>query len=61
MGWDARRHVEDLRTELDDLQEDLKTEKDHSKFLEILLEIVYGDGWNSLTIAEAREWKARQK
>lgn len=36
------------------LEQDLETEREHSQFLERLLEALYGDGWNSLTIATAK-------
>ena len=32
----------------------LQTEKEYSKFLENLLKELYGDGWNKLTILDAR-------
>ncbi len=41
------------------LQEELAEEKDHSAFLEGLLMELYGDGWEKLTMYEARKWHER--
>ena len=38
------------------LREDLDAEIDNGKFLELLLSALYGEGWENLTIYEAREW-----
>lgn len=37
----------------------LEEEKDHSAFLEKLLRCLYGDGWDKLTIFDAKEWHQR--
>jgi hypothetical protein len=34
--------------------EKLEEERDHSAFLERLLKALYGDGWDRLTIADAK-------
>lgn len=38
------------------LKEELDIEKDHSKFLEGLLESLYGKGWENLTLFNAIAW-----
>ena len=35
------------------LQADLEIEKEHSAFLEKLLKLIYGTGWDKLTIQDA--------
>ena len=35
---------------------ELEKEKEHSKFLERLLSALYGEGWEKLTIYDAKEW-----
>ena len=37
-----------------DLQNKLETEQAHSAFLEELLRVLYGDGWDDLTLFDAR-------
>ena len=39
------------------LEEELKDEQDHSAFLEKLIEALYGEGWNKLTIDDAKKWR----
>jgi len=41
----------------DAYKEQLEEEKDHSAFLEKLLRVLYGEGWNKLTIDEAKKWR----
>ena len=41
------------------LQEKLQTEIEHSRFLEELLKELYGDGWDKLTLYEAKKWHER--
>jgi len=41
-----------------DKTEELQTERDHSRFLEELLRALCGDGWDQLTIYEAKKKKA---
>ena len=36
--------------------EKLEEEKDHSAFLEELLRVLYGEGWDNLTIFDAQKW-----
>jgi len=38
------------------LKEKLKKEEDHTKFLGMLLKILWGEGWEKLTIAEAERY-----
>ena len=40
----------------DGILEQLKTEEEHSAFLEKLLRTLYGDGWEKLTLSKARAW-----
>ena len=47
--FDGKRKRRDKYTELE-------TEKDHSKFLECLLAALYGEGWEKVTIYDAKEW-----
>jgi len=37
------------------LEEKLNTEIEHSRFLEELLKTLYGDGWDKLTLFEAKK------
>jgi len=37
----------------------LEEERDHSAWLEKLLRVLYGDGWNKLTISNAQEWHTK--
>jgi hypothetical protein len=37
------------------LENELEEEKDHSAFLEKLLRVLYGDGWDKLTISDAKQ------
>jgi len=37
------------------LQYKLQEEKEHSKFIEELIETLYGEDWDKLTIAEAKQ------
>jgi rubrerythrin len=37
----------------------LEEEKEHSAFLEKLLRTLYGDGWNKLTISDAKKWHTK--
>lgn len=39
------------------LESELEIEKCHTEFLEKLLKILYGDGWEKLTLAEAKRCK----
>jgi len=39
------------------LENDLETEKEHSEFLERLLEALYGSGWDKLTLSAAKNLK----
>ena len=41
------------------LEAKLETEKDHSKFFGELLQALYGDKWETLTIHEAKKHKAK--
>jgi hypothetical protein len=41
------------------LENDLADEKNHSEFLERLLEALYGPGWRKLTIVDARKFYSR--
>lgn len=41
---------------LDTEEKEIEREKDHSNFLERLLTVLYGEGWEKLTIYEAKEW-----
>ena len=41
------------------LQEKLQTEIEHSRFLEELLKTLYGEGWDKLTLFEAKKWRER--
>ena len=41
------------------IKDELEKEKDHSKFLERLIEAIYGEGWERLTLYEAKEWHKR--
>jgi len=34
----------------------LEEEKKHSAFLEKLLRVLYGDGWDKITIFDAQQW-----
>jgi len=38
------------------LQEELRAEKEGSAFLEKLLKTLYGDGWEKLTLYDAKKW-----
>ena len=49
-----------LESRVRELEADLETEKDHSKFLGELVQHLYGDGWENLTIHEAKKLRARQ-
>ena len=48
------RHAEG--GEMDDVYNDLETEKEHTAFLEELLKTLYGPGWDELTLFDAKEW-----
>ena len=39
------------------LQYKMEQEKEHTVFLEKLVEALYGDGWQELTIYTAKEWR----
>lgn len=39
-----------------ELEAKLEEERDHSAWLEKLLRVLYGDGWEKLTIAHAQAW-----
>jgi len=43
------------------LQEKLQTEIEHSQFLEKLLKALYGDGWEKLTLYDAKNWQAQHE
>lgn len=38
------------------LTEKYEAEQEHSAFLERLLSILYGNGWEHITMADARKW-----
>ena len=42
---------------MSDVCEQLEIEKDHTEFLESLLQALYGVGWDKLTIATAKQCK----
>ena len=44
---------------IEELEAKLESENDHSRFLESLLEYVYGEGWETLTIHEAKKYRKR--
>lgn len=41
------------------LEEELQAEKEGSAFLKKLLKTLYGDGWEKLTLYEAKKWHDR--
>ena len=41
----------------EELQTMLEEEEYHSAFLEKLLHVLYGEGWNKLTLSEAKRYK----
>ena len=41
---------------MDDVYNDLETEKEHTAFLEELLKTLYGPGWDELTLFDAKKW-----
>ena len=45
---------------IEELEAKLESKNDHSRFLESLLEYVYGEGWETLTIHEAKKKKIPQ-
>jgi len=47
--------------ELTALRAEVEKEKDHSKFLEKLLEAIVGPGWNKLTIYDAEKMQIAGK
>ena len=47
------------REHISHLEATIETEKDHSAFLEKLLKTLVGDGWNKLTISDAKEQRIR--
>ena len=50
-----------MRKDIEQLENELETEKDHSAFLEKLLRIIYGEGWDRLTIYEATQYAKAKK
>lgn len=38
------------------IKDELEKEKEHSQFLEELLQTLYGEGWEELTLYEAKKW-----
>ena len=42
---------------IEQLENELETEREHSEFLETLIAALYGDGWKQLTISEAERLK----
>ena len=42
--------------DINELAAKLEEEEDHSAFLEKLLRVLYGDGWEKLTIFDAQQW-----
>jgi len=44
-----------IDSHLSNVEDELKTEKEHSNFLERLLKALYGSGWEYLTISKANE------
>jgi len=53
-GQEGRREVMDEQ-EIEKLQEALNGEKEHSICLENLLKALYGNGWNKLTLFDAKK------
>ena len=43
------------RQEIEEIQSALDGEREHSAFLEKLLKVLYGDGWNKLTLFDAKK------
>jgi len=46
------RNVDDILSYLRYIENELEDEKDHSAFVEKLLRLVYGNGWDKLTISD---------
>jgi hypothetical protein len=58
--WDIQRsQIEHIRAERDRLKDVFEKEMDHSKFLAELVQYLYGDGWEHLTIHEAKKLRTR--
>jgi len=51
--------VAQLNTLIKEKERILETERDHYKFLENLVKALYGEGWDELTINDAKEWNER--
>lgn len=50
----SQQKISDLRERCNGVKEKLEEEKDHSAFMEKLLDALYGKGWEKLTIADAK-------
>jgi hypothetical protein len=44
-----------------EMLEKYEIERDHSAFLEKLLETLYGDGWDKLTLSDAKAFHDKQQ
>jgi hypothetical protein len=56
---ELKSRVRELEAERDRLKYVFEKEMDHSKFLAELVQHLYGDGWENLTIHEAKKLRTR--
>jgi len=56
---DRQRYIDLLELAMREKERILETERDHYKFLENLVKALYGEGWDELTINDAKEWNER--
>jgi hypothetical protein len=59
VNYTVKAYLMELESHVRDLEAELETEKDHSKFSGELVQHLYGDGWENLTIHEAKKLRAR--